>query len=123
MTLQFEFDANYLARLRAYIASTIVKAKYRDGYNTRWATVSVTDATVRSDRQIEAKFYVNADFITSGLITEVQLYDGNNNLVGQKLVNIRTQQFAETGIYVIIRFSLLHIVNNSDNTGQYDVLE
>lgn len=90
------------AAITAYRDFTKRRVKYaRYKCSGAWHTVSVLDVSTTSSGTVEIVFQIDASEAGTGTITEVQLYDTENQLWASKSESLSLASVAEGFCYVV----------------------
>lgn len=88
---------------RSYVKRTVSYAKYKIG--STYYKVKIDNITVDSTGVVRISFMINPDVSGNVKITEVQLYDDNNDLWFTKPVSLDMSTVAE-GFYYLVKFHI-----------------
>lgn len=88
---------------REYIKRTILYARYKVG--SEYTRVPIKDVTIQSDGVIVVKFMIEPTGTGEVTITEVQLFDTENNLWLSKAEKL-VKKSAQEGFYYLFKITI-----------------
>lgn len=88
---------------REYTKRTIAYARYKIG--TAYYKAPIQDIEIQADGKLAVRFMIEPKISTKVVITEVQLFDTDNNLWLSKAENLEKKS-AQEGFYYLFRITI-----------------